>query len=68
MGIIYEQLTVFGVSEGKPIMALVMGGTDGRTHLEGTHPALKELWEVYSGTASRGVLSACVLNVVTPGH
>jgi len=70
MGITYEQLTVFGVSDGKPIMALVMGGTDGRMLLKGTHPALKQLFDVYSGTASHGVqvLSACVLNVVTPGH
>jgi hypothetical protein len=68
MGLTYEQLTVFVVSDGKPIVALVMGGTDGRAHLDGTHPALKELWEVFSGTTSRGVLNACVLNVVTPGH
>ena len=68
MGITYEQLTVFVVSDGKPIMARVMGGADGREHLDGTHPAFKELWQVYSGTASHGVLSACVLNVVTSGH
>ena len=49
-------------------MALVLGGEDGRKILEGTHPALKELFDTYSGTACRGVFrssSTCVCHQVT---
>jgi hypothetical protein len=32
-------------------MALVLGGAEGRTILDGTHPALKELFDTYAGEA-----------------
>ena len=58
------------MSDGKPIMALVLGGAEGRTILHGTHPALKELFDTYAGTACRGVFrssSTCVTRSLTPG-
>ena len=58
------------MSDGKPIMALVLGGAEGRTILDGTHPALKELFDTYAGTACRGVFrssSTCVTRSLTPG-
>ena len=71
----FKPLTVFGVSGGKPLLPLVLGGDKGLERMEGTHPVWKELFDVYEGTASRDVFNAaarppttCVLNVVIPGH
>jgi hypothetical protein len=50
----YQQLTVFGVSGGKPLLPLVLGGEKGLERMEGTHPVWKELFEVYEGTAAAG--------------
>ena len=58
----YQPLTVFGVSGGKQLLPLVLGGEKGLERMEGTHPVWKELFDVYEGTA------ACVLNVVIPGQ
>jgi hypothetical protein len=48
----YQQLTVFGVSGGKPLLPLVLDREKGLESMEGTHPVWKELFDVYEGTAA----------------
>jgi hypothetical protein len=57
----YQQLTVFGVSGGKPLLALVLGRKKGLERMEGTHPVWKELFDVYEGTTATGPGYMCSL-------
>jgi hypothetical protein len=58
---IYQPLTVFGVSDGKPLLPLVLGGEKGLERMEGTHPVWKELFDVYEGTAAAGPGDMCTI-------
>ena len=57
----YQQLNVFGVSGGKPLLPLVLGGEKGLERMEGTHPVWKELFDVYEGTAAAGPGDMCTI-------
>jgi hypothetical protein len=55
----YQPLTIIGVSGGKQLFPLVLGGGVGLERTEDTHPVWKELFDVYEGTASAGPGNMC---------
>jgi hypothetical protein len=55
----YRPLTVFGVSGGKPLLPLILGGEKGLERIQGTHPAWNELFDVYEGTTAAGQGNIC---------